>query len=240
MQNPTIFISYSHDSERHKEWVYAFASDLVINGVNVILDQWDLKPGQDIVAFMHKGIARADRVLLICSDKYVQKADDGSGGVGYEKLIVSAELAAKTDSAKFIPIVRSNPSNRKLPVFMGSRLYVDFEHDAQYPKRLAECLLELHELPPRKKPTLGAFAVPELIEARTPSAEPSDLHVALTHREIDVLRWTMDGKTAWEVGTILGISERTAALHINNATNKLGAKNKHQAVLRALRHGFIG
>ncbi len=62
---------------------------------------------------------------------------------------------------------------------------------------------------------------------------------ALTPRELETLRWTMEGKTAWEVGTLLGISERTAALHVNNATHKLGCVNKHQAVLRALRLGLI-
>jgi DNA-binding CsgD family transcriptional regulator len=62
---------------------------------------------------------------------------------------------------------------------------------------------------------------------------------ALTPRELEVLRWTMDGKTAWEVGAILGISERTAVLHVNNAMHKLGCANKHQAVLKALRLGLI-
>jgi len=62
---------------------------------------------------------------------------------------------------------------------------------------------------------------------------------ALTPRELETLRWTMEGKTAWEVGSLLGISERTAALHVNNATHKLGCVNKHQAVLKALRLGLI-
>lgn len=62
---------------------------------------------------------------------------------------------------------------------------------------------------------------------------------ALTPRELEALRWTMEGKTAWEVGAILGISERTAVLHINNAMHKLGCVNKHAAVLKALRLGLI-
>jgi DNA-binding CsgD family transcriptional regulator len=62
---------------------------------------------------------------------------------------------------------------------------------------------------------------------------------ALTPRELESLRWTMEGKTAWEVGNVLGISERTAALHINNATHKMGCVNKHQAVLKALRLGML-
>ncbi|MGA0611318.1 helix-turn-helix transcriptional regulator [Caldimonas sp. KR1-144] len=71
---------------------------------------------------------------------------------------------------------------------------------------------------------------PEVIEADRPG---------LTPRELDSLRWTMEGKTAWEVGSILGISERTAVLHIQNAMKKLGCISKHQAVLKALRLGLI-
>ena len=62
---------------------------------------------------------------------------------------------------------------------------------------------------------------------------------ALTPRELEGLRWTMEGKTAWEVGAILGISERTAVLHVNNAMHKLGCVSKHAAVLKALRLGLI-
>ena len=73
-----------------------------------------------------------------------------------------------------------------------------------------------------------------LTPPRVNSAAPS-----LTPRELETLRWTMEGKTAWEVGNLLGITERTAALHVNNATHKLGCVNKHQAVLKALRLGLI-
>jgi DNA-binding CsgD family transcriptional regulator len=62
---------------------------------------------------------------------------------------------------------------------------------------------------------------------------------ALTPRELDVLRWTMDGKTAWETGALLSINERTAVQHLQNAMKKLHCTSKHQAVLKALRLGLI-
>jgi DNA-binding CsgD family transcriptional regulator len=61
----------------------------------------------------------------------------------------------------------------------------------------------------------------------------------LTSREVEVLRWTMDGKTAWEVGRILGISEQTVVRHVSAATRKLDCVNKHHAVVKALRLGLI-
>ncbi len=71
-----------------------------------------------------------------------------------------------------------------------------------------------------------------------PEAEQPE-RPSLTPREVEALSWTMEGKTAWEVGQILGISERTAVLHVNNAMHKLGCVSKHQAVLKALRLGLI-
>jgi DNA-binding CsgD family transcriptional regulator len=61
----------------------------------------------------------------------------------------------------------------------------------------------------------------------------------LTRRELEALRWTLEGKTAWEVGKILGIAERTAVFHVNNAMHKLGCVTKHQAAVRAERMGIL-
>src|SRR5262245_25666670 len=79
------FSSYSHDSQQHKDWVRRLATDLLSNGIDADLDQWSLVPGQDIAAFMAEGIRTAKRVLLICSEEYVTKAENGRGGVGYER-----------------------------------------------------------------------------------------------------------------------------------------------------------
>jgi DNA-binding CsgD family transcriptional regulator len=62
---------------------------------------------------------------------------------------------------------------------------------------------------------------------------------ALTPRELDVLRWTMEGKTAWETAMLLSIAERTTVQHLQNAMKKLNCNSKHQAVLKALRLGLI-
>ncbi len=70
-----------------------------------------------------------------------------------------------------------------------------------------------------------------------PAVEPAAPR--LTPRETEVLRWTMDGKTSWEVGSILGITERTVVMHVTNAVRKLDAANKHHAVVKALRLGLI-
>jgi DNA-binding CsgD family transcriptional regulator len=61
----------------------------------------------------------------------------------------------------------------------------------------------------------------------------------LTARELECLSWTLEGKTAWELGCILGITERTANFHLGNAIQKLDCDNKHSAVIKAMRMGLI-
>lgn len=75
---------------------------------------------------------------------------------------------------------------------------------------------------------------------RLDHVEPSEqCNIRLTQREKDVMRWTMEGKTAWETGHILGIAERTAVLHINNAMHKLGCPSKYTAAFKAHQLGLI-
>jgi DNA-binding CsgD family transcriptional regulator len=62
---------------------------------------------------------------------------------------------------------------------------------------------------------------------------------SLTPRELEVLRWTMDGKTAREIADLLGITERTVVAHLQGSMQKLECNSKHQAVLKALRLGLI-
>ncbi|MBF0563807.1 MAG: SUMF1/EgtB/PvdO family nonheme iron enzyme [Nitrospirae bacterium] len=103
---------------------------------------------------MQRDISDSDRVLLICSEPYVKKADEGSGGVGYERLIVTAEVAENIDTMKFIPVIRNN-SSRKVPRFLGSRRYVDFSNEEEYGTKLQELIRGICGLPAQVKPPLG-------------------------------------------------------------------------------------
>jgi hypothetical protein len=155
MNAPTAFISYSHDTPEHKAWVLQLATDLRAHGVDATLDQWDLAPGQDTAAFMERGVTGSTRVILVCTESYVRKAEAGSGGVGYERLIVTAELIQNIDTKKFIPVLRTNPSPKRVPSFLGPRLYIDFSSDAEYPARLEQLLREILGAPAVVKPPLG-------------------------------------------------------------------------------------
>jgi DNA-binding CsgD family transcriptional regulator len=63
--------------------------------------------------------------------------------------------------------------------------------------------------------------------------------VALSPREFECLAWAARGKSAWDIGCILGISRRTAAFHLENAKAKLGVKSTCQAVARMAASNLI-
>jgi DNA-binding CsgD family transcriptional regulator len=55
---------------------------------------------------------------------------------------------------------------------------------------------------------------------------------SLSPREAECLEWAAQGKSAWEIGTILGISRHTVATYLENAKTKLGVRTIVQAVAR--------
>ena len=152
---PKCFISYSHDSEAHKEWVLNLATRLVRNGVDVILDQWDLRLGGDLPSFMESGLTQVDRVICICSDVYVSKANAGSGGVGYEKMILTSELMQNINSEKIIPLIRSNNELKITPVFLHTKLYIDFRNETNYESSYFVLIKEIHGESIKARPALG-------------------------------------------------------------------------------------
>ncbi len=154
MTVPRVFVSYSHDSQPHKKWVLDLAVRLRNSGVDAILDQWELQPGDDIPHFMERNLAVADRVIMVCTEKYVQKANAGTGGVGYEKMIVTSDLMKSIDSNKVVPIIRQ-AGTHDVPVFLKSKLFIDFSLDADLEFSFDELVRALVGAPLFKKPALG-------------------------------------------------------------------------------------
>ena len=154
MSIPRVFISYSHDSQEHKKWVLDVATRLRNTGIDATLDQWDLQPGDDLPAFMERNLRESDRVLMVCTEKYVEKANSGHGGVGYEKMIVTSELMNSIDSRKVIPIIRQSGSQH-LPTFLKSKLYINFSRQDDYEFAFDELVRTVHGAPLYVKPEIG-------------------------------------------------------------------------------------
>jgi DNA-binding CsgD family transcriptional regulator len=90
---------------------------------------------------------------------------------------------------------------------------------------------------------LSAFVQHRAFQLLLPD-EPSNptqdgARAEMSPRELDVLRWASNGKTAWETGNILSISEHTVNKHVATAAVKLGCAGKAQAIARTFQQGLL-
>ncbi len=155
---PTVFISYSWDTPEHEAWVLNLATNLMENGVNVILDKWDLGPlGKPLPNFMEKAISKSNRVICVMTPNFKKKTDKLEGGVGYEYSIITAEIFGKgVNTSKFIPLIRVGTEADAIPTALSGRNYINMRKDEEFDSKLEELLRDIHNAPKYKKPALGA------------------------------------------------------------------------------------
>ena len=156
---PKIFISYSWKPFINKQKVIQLAERLTSNAVHVILDDWDLREGQDKYKFMEQMVNDPDvkRVLLICNKEYAEKANKKTGGVGIESLIVSDEIYSQADQTKFIPIVFEYDENGNpyVPTFVKTRIFIDLSNDEVFDDSYEQLIRNIFDKPSSKRPPLG-------------------------------------------------------------------------------------
>lgn len=174
-ESPTpvrAFISYSWSSPTHESWVLSLATRLREDGVDVILDKWDLKPGHDAYAFMESMVTdrSVTKVLMICDKVYVAKADNRSGGVGTESQIISPELYGAGQQDKYAALMtdQDEHGNAHVPVFYRGRIFFDFRSADQFEESYEQLLRWLVDKPLHVKPKLGSL--PKLLLNTQPVA----------------------------------------------------------------------
>ena len=169
MNIPRVFLSYSHDTLEHKKWVLELATRLRTNGIDAILDQWELGAGSDIPHYMEENLANADYIIMVCTRNYVEKANKGTGGVGYEKMIITATLMKSVNETKIIPIVRQI-ADKSVPTFLTSKMYIDFSKEDEFELAYDNLIRSIHKSPLFEKPPVGNNPF-ERIEAKPPESK---------------------------------------------------------------------
>ena len=153
---PKIFISYSWSSDA---LVLELAQRLVSHGIDVVLDKWELKEGQDKYAFMERCVndPGITKVLIICDKTYARKANDRTGGVGDETVIISSEIYGNMKQERFIPIIAEKDEDGKpyVPTYIKTRIYIDLSNPDTYEAEYEKLLRNIYEKPQFVKTKLG-------------------------------------------------------------------------------------
>jgi hypothetical protein len=166
MTAPRCFISYSWTNPEHQDWVLRLATQLRESGVDAILDKWDLREGNDAIAFMERMVTdpTVTKVIMVLNRSYAEKADKREGGVGTESQIISAEVYNRLDQNKFVGVLSEldDEGHPFRPAYYRSRIYIDLSSDEIYGSNFEQLIRWIFDKPLHVKPSLGK--TPEFLQ----------------------------------------------------------------------------
>ncbi len=194
---PKVFISYSWGTPTYKEQVLDIADRLIKDdGIEVIIDEYDLKGGQDIVAFMERLVSDKSitHVIVLSDAAYTVKADSRERGVGTEAQIISADVYKDIGQTRVVPVLMEKTLEGEpcLPTFLRTRMYFDFSSTEAMHREWEKLGRHLWGKPIRTKPNLGD--TPKYLQNQTGGS-----FVGLKSTWIALRSALMDGKPAASV-----------------------------------------
>lgn len=150
---PRVFISHTALSPTRNDWLEELYKFLRRNGVNARLDSRSLRPGMDLVQWMCNELEQAHRVLLICDDRYSDRADGRHGGVGWETMLIQGDLYAamygensgsEYSGSKYVPIVLTEDPEQGRPTYLKTKLVLHWPAGADEESLRQRLLDELY------------------------------------------------------------------------------------------------
>ncbi|WP_236789312.1 SEFIR domain-containing protein [Amycolatopsis sp. GM8] len=174
--SPRVFISYSHDSEEHKDSVLRFATFLRSDaGVDVSLDRWVEGQRRDWSLWALRELNEADFILVIASPEYRRRADgEAPPNVGrgsqFEAAIIRNNLTRNLpeETRRVLPIVLPGSSLDEIPTFLAAYSTTHYVIDEFTIEGVDELLRAFTGIPAVQLPPLGRFAGPRSSPAASP------------------------------------------------------------------------
>lgn len=154
-----VFISYCWTSNEYQSFVRGVADRLMSDGINVTIDIYDLKEGNDKFSFMERMVNDPDitNVLIMCNQNYTTRANNREAGVGTETQIISKDVYEQVQQSKFIPIICEKDENDSAytPSYLSSRIYIDFSSEQSLNENWEQLVRCIYGQPQYQKPQLG-------------------------------------------------------------------------------------
>jgi hypothetical protein len=128
---PKVFISYSHDSEKHQQHILDLADRLREGGIDCIIDQYVDSPSDGWPRWTISQIEGAEFVLAVCTDQYSRLFAGNGEAVeeqkaGWQRAIITQSLyESQSNNTKFIPVALSSQDKAHIPIVLrGNTTYV--------------------------------------------------------------------------------------------------------------------
>ncbi len=169
IDKPKVFISYAWGTEENQQNVLAFAERLIGDGIDVLLDKWELDEGNFTYQYMEQSVndETISNVLMLLDPEYTLKANEKRGGAGVEAQIISADLYNKTKQTKYLPIIFSRDASGNVckPTFLTGTLHFDFTDSETYEIQYQKLVKGLFGVEIYTKPEIGRK--PSWVESTT-------------------------------------------------------------------------
>ncbi len=172
---PKVFISYSHDSQEHREQVLSLADRLRDDGIDVNIDQYENPPAKGWQRWMLDEVEAAEHILVVCTEVYNRRfrgqEETGKGkGVTWEGGVIIQELYdAQGKNSKFIPVTFTAEDSEFIPSPLRSATFYRLGTPDGY--ELLYC--RLTNQPRTQKPVLGKLrALPQRERKQVFQEEP--------------------------------------------------------------------
>ncbi|MCB1188948.1 MAG: TIR domain-containing protein [Leptospiraceae bacterium] len=121
---PKAFISYTWDSEEHKERIRNFSDLLREYGVDCNIDQYEISPPEGWTHWAINQVEESDYVLVVYTENYKNLSDKKIGSIANRDFIWQADLVTnilyqlgnRNEGGKFIPVVFQEKDKECIPV----------------------------------------------------------------------------------------------------------------------------
>jgi hypothetical protein len=178
----SVFISYSHDSDEHRERVLGLSERLRADGIETILDRYVEKgsPPEGWPRWMLNGLDKATHVLCVCTETYYrrfrgQEVPGKGKGVDWEGAVITQSLYdARSVSTKFVPVLFAGTDAPSIPEPLRGQTFYVMDSDPNYEALYDALLNQSGVVPgpvgtPKRKPR--ATGQPLSFPSAPPAAE---------------------------------------------------------------------
>jgi hypothetical protein len=198
MSTITVFISYSHDSEGHRERVLALSERLRVDGIETLLDQYvNGTPEEGWPRWMVNQLDAADFVLVVCTETYYRRFRGrevpGKGkGVDWEGALITSDLCStRSRTLKFVPVFLSSVVEENIPEPLRSGTHYALTSEEVY-QRLYDFLLQQAGVEPSpvgtpKTRTRQRGTALTFDDATTSAVRPTDISRIMKYAPSDLI-----------------------------------------------------
>lgn len=199
----SAFISYSHESKTHMEWIRQLSDRLCEDGVDCEIDQYAVSPPEGWPKWCMKKIQQSDFVLVVCTAYYRARFEGtapGGTGIKWEGYIITQELyKSEVENHRFIPVVLNRSDVDNIPTLLQGVTHYILDSDERYIDLYRHLTAQLKVLkPPIKDQLVLPLKVvpdkPEIIVPKSKIDVPEGAEfIHKNDKGFNEFRWLKDG-----------------------------------------------